>query len=104
MKLLTRLPAGWVEIGTTGLERFEDEYAAEIAKGHPLYGVSVRAIARWNDGDEVLFRVLRHLLEYAVVRLTWSGREESHDEPRFAIFTDENDPISELRKREIGNQ
>ena len=40
--------------------KFEDEYATEIGKGHPLYGVPVRAIGRRIDRDDVLFQLLRH--------------------------------------------
>jgi len=105
MKLLTRLPPGWVEIVTTERGRFEDEYAAEIAKGHPLYGVPVRAIAKKSDCDDVLFDVLRHLCSYVVVHLTWSGQEEQPpNEPQFDLYTDEADLISELGKREGGRR
>ena len=64
--------------------RFEDEYATEIGKGHPLYGVPVRAIGQRIDRDDVLFELLRHLCDYAVVHLTWSGREEA--DPRWPSF------------------
>jgi hypothetical protein len=50
--------------------KLEDEYASEIAKGHPLYGVPVRAIGRRTDRDDVLFQLLRHLCDDAVVHLT----------------------------------
>lgn len=102
---LTHLPAGWIEIDPIEQERFEDEYAAEIAKGHPLYGVPVRAIARRTDRDDVLFNVLRHLCDYVVVRLTWSRREEQPpDTPRFDLYTDAADLISELGRREAGTK
>lgn len=70
--------------------RFEDEYATEIGKGHPLYGVPVRAVGRRIDRNDVLFELLRHLCDYAVVRLTWS-REEASDPryPSFELFLDE---------------
>jgi len=70
--------------------RFEDEYATEIGKCHSLYGVPVRAIARRIDRDDVLFQLLRHLCDYAVVHLTWSGREEPDPHlPRFELFLDD---------------
>jgi hypothetical protein len=102
MNLLTHLPPGWVAIEEAELERFEDEYAAEIAKGHPLYGVPVRAMARSQDGKEVLFRVLRHLCDYVIVLLTWSGCEEIPDTPHYDLFTDDADLISELARRKGG--
>lgn len=82
----------WEEIDPSSEEvkvRFEDEYAMEIGKGHPLYGVPVRAIAKRVDCDDVLFRLLRHLCEYAVVHLTWSGKEEENIKfPTFDLFVD----------------
>jgi len=70
--------------------RFEDEYATEIGKGHPLYGVPVRAVGRRIDRDDVLFELLRHLCDYAVVHLTWSGQEEADSRwPRYELFLDE---------------
>lgn len=77
MKPPFELLAPWESIDPENSDRFEDEYAAEIGKGHPLYGVPVKALARRVDRDDVLFRLLRHLCSYAVVHLTWSGREES---------------------------
>jgi hypothetical protein len=70
--------------------KFEDEYANEIAKGHPLYGVPVRAVGRRIDRNEVLFQLLRHLCDYVVVHLTWSGREEPPPQsPSFELFLDD---------------
>ena len=91
------LPPQWVSIDPDESVRFEDEYAAEIAKGHPLYGVPARAIAKREDCDDVLFQLLRHLCEYAVVHLTWSGKEEAPpDWPGFELYADDDD-IEEMR-------
>ena len=87
-----QLLAPWVAVDDSESQRFEDEYAAEIAKGHPLYGVPVKAIARRADSNDVLFRLLRHLCDYAVVRLSWSGREElSPDSPHLDLYVDDQD-------------
>jgi hypothetical protein len=51
----------WIPIDQAESSRFEDEYATEIGKQHPLYGVPVKAIARRVDKDDVLFKLLRHL-------------------------------------------
>ena len=89
---IMQLPEPWIEISETDAETFEDEYAVEIEKGHPLYGVPVRAVAKRDDSGEILFRLLRHLCEYASVALTWSGRPENRrDFPEFTIFVDEDD-------------
>jgi len=76
MKRALKILTPWEAIPDNESNRYEDEYAAEIGKGHPLYGVPVKAIARRRDRKDVLFALLRHLCEYAVVHLTWSGHEE----------------------------
>ena len=79
--------------------RFEDEYAWEIGKQHPLYGVPAKAIARRVDKDDVLFRLLRHLCEYAVVHLTWSGREEENPAwPSCDIYVDTDHLMEECMR------
>ena len=90
VKTPLQLVAPWEQIDTAMATKFEDEYAKEIGKGHPLYGVPVRAIARRIDRDVVLFQLLRHLCDYAVVHLTWSGREEPDPRwPNFDLFLDD---------------
>ena len=87
-----KLYAPWEPIESDASAAFEDEYATEIGKGHPLYGVPVKAIARRSDCDDVLFRLLRHLCEYAVVHLTWSRKEEPDTQwPKFEIYADGDD-------------
>ena len=90
MKLPLQWIAPWKPIDPAVAGKFEDEYANEIAKGHPLYGVPARAIGRRIDRDEVLFQLLRHLCDYVVVRLTWSGKEEPPPHsPSFELFLDD---------------
>jgi hypothetical protein len=85
-----QLVAPWEPIDPAMAAKYEDEYATEIAKGHPLYGVPVRAVGRRNDCDDVLFELLRHLCDYAVVHLTWSGQEELDSRlPRFELLLHE---------------
>ena len=67
----------WKQIDPADSARYEDEYAVEIAKGHPLYCAPVKAVAHRSDTGEVLFRLHRTLCDYSVVRLTWSGQEET---------------------------
>ena len=82
----------WEPIDSADSAKFEDEYVAEIGKAHPLYGVPVKTIARRIDRDDVLFQLLRHLCDYAVVHLTWSGREESDAAcPACQIYADDDD-------------
>jgi hypothetical protein len=90
VKAPLQLGAPWEPIDPSMAAKFEDEYATEIGRGHPLYGVAVRAIGRRIDRDDVLFELLRHLCDYAVVHLTWSGREEPDPcWPSFELFLDD---------------
>ena len=92
MKTPFELLTPWEPIDSEASAKFEDEYAVEIGKAHPLYGVPVKAIARRADRDDVLFRLLRHLCDYAVVHLTWSGREEVDPAwPALEIYADADD-------------
>ncbi|MCC7376199.1 MAG: hypothetical protein IT581_16190 [Verrucomicrobiales bacterium] len=87
MKAPLNLLTPWEPIDPEAAEKYEHEYAMEIAKGHPLYGAPVRAIARRIDRDEVLFELLRSLCDYVVVNLTWSGNEENDRRlPEFELF------------------
>ncbi len=90
MKTPLQLVAPWEPIEPAMATKFEDDYATEIGKGHPLYGAPVRAIGRRIDRDDVLFQLLRHLSDYAVVHLTWSEREEPDPRwPSFELFLDD---------------
>jgi len=92
MKTPMELPPPWTKVSEIDALKYEDEYAVEIEKGHPLYGVPVRAIGWRNDTGEVLFSLLRHLCDYATVKLTWSGEpEDSSTMPEFVLYLDEND-------------
>ena len=93
-------PPQWELIDPDASGPFEDEYAIEIAKGHPLYGVPVKAIARRKDCDDVLFRLLRHLCEYTLVHLTWSKKEETEPKlPTFELYADDDDLVETCFKR-----
>ena len=53
----------------TGMER---ELRRELSAGHPLYGLPVRAMARRQDCDDVLFALADGTGRVAVVHLTWT--------------------------------
>lgn len=57
----------------------EQELARELPAGHVLAGKTVRAVARRDDRDDVLFEVAG--MEYAVVHLTWRRQRET--DPRW---------------------
>jgi hypothetical protein len=67
----TPLPDGWT--ACTDGSPFEIELARELSKGHPLYGVTLRAVARRGDRDDVLFRTPAN--GFVVVHLTWRRAE-----------------------------
>ncbi len=86
------LPSPWISIPDADSHKYEDEYAVEIEKGHPLYGAPVKAIAIREDTGDVLFRLLRNLCEYASVTLTWSGEPETDTTlPLHKLYVDETD-------------
>jgi hypothetical protein len=57
---------------------FERELYKELSKGHPLFGVKVKAVAQKIDCDDVLFMIENHTSLYALVHLTWSGKPEKN--------------------------
>ena len=62
------------------VEDAADSLAAELDRetvpSHPLFGESVRALARRIDCDDVLFELLRPQGGYAVVHLTWNEEQD----------------------------
>jgi hypothetical protein len=51
----------------------ERELLRELGVGHPLFGLSVRALARRHDCDDVLFAIEDGTGRVAVVHLTWTA-------------------------------
>src|SRR5688572_23550778 len=49
------LPANWVSVQGDEASRFEAELRRELPASHRLYGHNVRAIARRQGRDDVLF-------------------------------------------------
>ncbi|MGP3770180.1 hypothetical protein ACTWJ8_05015 [Streptomyces sp. SDT5-1] len=64
----------WVPDG--GMHDLELELHRELSSGHLLYEAEVTAEARCEGCDDVLFRVANRPFRWAVVHLTWLGREE----------------------------
>jgi len=56
----------------------ENELYKELSPGHILFALKAKAIARRDDCDDVLFEIIDNSKRYAMVHLTWSGREESN--------------------------
>jgi hypothetical protein len=51
---------------------FADQLVKEVKRGHPLYEVPVRLLARGN-GVDVLYEILDGSGRVAVVHLVWQG-------------------------------
>ena len=66
-----------------GLER---ELSRELSAGHPLFGLSVRALGRRQDRDDVLFAVADGTERAAVVHLTWTSRAEQWPWPEAVVY------------------
>ncbi len=62
-----------VEGSAANLER---QLNREVTEGHPLFGLSVTALARRRDTDDVVFAVGVPTRRLAAVHLTWAGRQE----------------------------
>ncbi|WP_405874018.1 hypothetical protein OHB11_35835 [Streptomyces zaomyceticus] len=69
------LPAPWW-VPDGGMHDFERELRRELSPEHPLHGVKATAVARCEGCDDVLFGVRDRPRPWAVVHLTWTGREE----------------------------
>jgi len=54
------------------VQAMEAELRRELGRGHPLFGVPVRAVARREDRDDVLFTLEDGTGRVAVVHLTWT--------------------------------
>ncbi len=88
----------WVAI-KQNITQLEDELARELLDAHILCGKKVRAIARRIDNDDVLFEVDDQDYQYAVVHLTWSGKQESSKEyPWTVLYSNFEDWVEKCMK------
>ena len=65
----------WESVNDSG-DVFVSELRRELAEGHILFSVTVAAVARRTDCDDVLFATADPSKPLAAVHLTWSGRAE----------------------------
>ncbi|MCH2159753.1 MAG: polysaccharide lyase [Oleiphilaceae bacterium] len=61
----------------------EKELVTELSKGHVLFGLSSRIIAKREDRDDIL---IQNKLGYFIVHLTWSGKSENDTFPTSEQF------------------
>ena len=74
-----RRPMQWLEpwcalteVDTECARALERVLGREMASGHPLYDLPVKAVARRGDNDDVLFELLDGTGRVAVVHPTWT--------------------------------
>lgn len=66
----------WCPVNPDADVTYKAELLREVGEAHPLHGLSVAAVGRRLDSDDVLFSLPEGRL--AVVHLTWTGHTESH--------------------------
>ena len=69
-------PLNWEPVIPEAKQAFEAELRRAAMPGHPLYAVPVKAVARRNDCDNVLFTVVG-TPAVAVVHLSYSPPTDS---------------------------
>jgi hypothetical protein len=65
----------WSRIDAEHGRTFENEAHAEVAPGHELHGLGLRAIAKCEGCDDAVFRVSDDT--FAIVHLTWARKPEA---------------------------
>lgn len=70
--MMVDLPKGWVVVDSAMAAKFEAELRRELPAGHQLHGRALRAIARRDDRDDVLFVPIVPGASVYRVHLTWS--------------------------------
>src|SRR4028119_1395707 len=60
---------------------FAEQLCMEVSPKHVLFNKKVKAIAKRQDNDDILFEVLDDENKFAVVHLTWKQRNE--EDPRY---------------------
>ena len=77
----------WDSLCTDG-KSFEQELYKEVGRNHVLYNKKVSVIGRRYDRDDFLFEVKDIEFKFAVVHLTFSGKEEIGVNPRTKVYKD----------------
>jgi hypothetical protein len=67
----------WVPLTDSG-DSLVRELQSELSDGHILHGITVAAVARRGDCDDVLFATADPSKPLAVVHLTWKNKPETN--------------------------
>lgn len=73
------------QIGERIARGLEDQIRIELPRGHILYGITIKLLARGN-GDDALFELLDGSGRVADVHLTWSKSQERLPWPGTDIY------------------
>ena len=65
----------WRKLEDSEWAFLESEFYKELRRDHVLFGIKVMAVGKSDASDDLLLR----LYEYALVHLTWLGRQEISD-------------------------
>lgn len=80
----------WRSVAAAEGREHEAELKREVRDDHPLFGMDVEAIAKRDDQDDVLFKIVGSP-RVAVVHLTWRGEQEKDSRWPFAVVFDSLD-------------
>lgn len=79
-------PQGWLAIRPGTEANMVAELSRELAPGHPLYGLPVRAAGLGGSGDDVLFEIADGSGRVAVAHLTWGRHPETAPWPLSVVY------------------
>ena len=68
----------WVQCNLSDKKAAEKELKIELSEVHVLYGLSLNALARRIDRDDVLFQLNEGTRNLVSVHLTYSGKKEEN--------------------------
>jgi hypothetical protein len=87
----------WRSIEDSQTQQLNAELQCELSPGHLLFGERVCAVGRRQDRDDILFRFGEAPERYAVVHLTWRGKQEQSPKwPATVVFESLNEFLDRM--------
>jgi hypothetical protein len=83
MNTIVQILEPWIPLGGKTAEAWEEGLVREIMQGHPLYGVSAKALA--SQGSQGIYQLVGHDCQFAIVERTYSLSKE---QPEFTLYRD----------------
>jgi hypothetical protein len=94
----------WGSLKETERPLFEIELRKELRPDHILFDVATSAFGKSDANDDVLFKLLNSKSGYALVHLTWLGRQEkSGDWPFTQLFATWDDFVTQRMQEDHFN-